>query len=821
MSPTLLGQRYAFRDVNHFYLPLYGYVGQRTAEQWLPLWNPLDHSGLPLVGESSTAVLYPVRYVLFSLPLATTTAMNAYLLLHVLLAGATAWWAAAKIGCRPSGAAAAGIVYALSGSVFSLCCNPPFLVGAAWLPLAVGAAVIRDSGSIRWRVRCVAVALAMMVLGGDPQSALHCVLVIGCWSVARWLFGRRRRWGDAAAWEPLRVGVVGAALAVGLAAIQIAASVDWSLQSDRTDAAGVSINQYGFSLAPWHLVETISSRPFGEPFPLNRRLSKLIPGDGRMWTPSIYASFAVGLAVVLQLLLRSDRRSRPWLMVAILSALLCLGHFGIVWLLQQIPGILPRANSAVGGPYWLLCKIVPGYDSFRYPIKWLPMFAFGCAMVTGRWLGSRPRDADIVVLITLSLVALASVVVTPGCFDGAAAAAEHLSDEYWGPLDVAGGVRLAQVSWTRCFVLALAVAGMRWWQWAAARAARRPARKSAEWAAMGLVALIAVDAGTSAWSLLPRIDVDAEHRLVREAAQPIPAAYRFLRTQSGVWPDHWRTNGSIHRPLEVAVSERMALFGRWHLADGHAVFNSMTSIRSRAMARFWREIRSVTRDQSPKQRTQFWNTARTWLGADGVVHTEGKAAVELEGRTLVRVTTASSADGRPFRVHRRWGAARSLKSILDEMSRTGRVPIPSVGGLSGTPDVSERALAQDDELNPRAKVPADLTIEDDHTVRIRCDQPCLLERLQYQDGNWKALLVSDRGGPAENVPVLRCDVMHQAVLVPAGVWRVSFHYSPWWRWPAIALTVLSILVLVVPAGLFRRFPLGRRRANRSKGSAVT
>jgi len=65
----------------------------------------------------------------------------------------------------------------LSGSVFSLCCNPPFLVGAAWLPWALGM-MITGSRTDRWRRGKIAgLALAMMVTGGDPQSALHAVLV--------------------------------------------------------------------------------------------------------------------------------------------------------------------------------------------------------------------------------------------------------------------------------------------------------------------------------------------------------------------------------------------------------------------------------------------------------------------------------------------------------------------------------------------------------------------------------------------------------------------------------------------------------------------
>src|SRR6056297_1031613 len=84
---TLVGlDRLAFRDVSHFYTPLYDYVAERGAQQWLPLWNPLDGTGMPLIGESTTAYFYPLRFVLFALPLSSDVAISWYVALHLMLA---------------------------------------------------------------------------------------------------------------------------------------------------------------------------------------------------------------------------------------------------------------------------------------------------------------------------------------------------------------------------------------------------------------------------------------------------------------------------------------------------------------------------------------------------------------------------------------------------------------------------------------------------------------------------------------------------------------------------------------------------------------
>ncbi len=57
------GQRFSFRDVSHFYLPLYEYTTERLLNFDLPLWNPLMLTGVPLVGDNTSALFYPGRIV--------------------------------------------------------------------------------------------------------------------------------------------------------------------------------------------------------------------------------------------------------------------------------------------------------------------------------------------------------------------------------------------------------------------------------------------------------------------------------------------------------------------------------------------------------------------------------------------------------------------------------------------------------------------------------------------------------------------------------------------------------------------------------------
>lgn len=193
MSSALFASgMFAFRDAAHYYYPLFQFVSGEWEAGRVPLWNPHENLGQPLAADPTSSVFYPGKLV-FALPLDYAWAYKIYVMAHLLLAA----WAAYRLArhCRASVEAAGvcAISYAFSGNVLFQYCNVVFLVGAAWLPLAVLAADrmlvegagIRGEGTCRvgWAV-CLGVILAMMVLGGDPQMAYNAGLLAvmyACW----------------------------------------------------------------------------------------------------------------------------------------------------------------------------------------------------------------------------------------------------------------------------------------------------------------------------------------------------------------------------------------------------------------------------------------------------------------------------------------------------------------------------------------------------------------------------------------------------------------------------------------------------------------
>lgn len=163
------GEQFGYRDAAHFYYPLYLKIQQEWAEGHLPLWEPEENAGMPLLGNPTAAVLYPGKLLFAALPY--PWAYRLYTVLHTALCYATLFAFARGLGVGRAGSNIAALSYAFGAPILFQYCNIIFLVGAAWAPLGF-------LGAYQWvmqgrRVGLVglAIALAMEVLGGDPQMA--------------------------------------------------------------------------------------------------------------------------------------------------------------------------------------------------------------------------------------------------------------------------------------------------------------------------------------------------------------------------------------------------------------------------------------------------------------------------------------------------------------------------------------------------------------------------------------------------------------------------------------------------------------------------
>ncbi|MFN0019313.1 MAG: hypothetical protein ACKVP0_13700 [Pirellulaceae bacterium] len=419
-GPVLFTDRaFAMRDAAHFYHPLFQWTASEWGQGRIPLWNPDENCGIPVVADASSSVFYPGKLV-FALPVDFTLRYKLYVIGHVILAAAGSYWLARHWKSSQWAAGVAALAYACGGNVVFQYCNVVFLLGAAWLPFAALAAdkmLVQRS----WRgAVALGVVLALMILGGEPQAAYHGLLMTGLYAVVLSCKENKPEEDTIAAglWQRMdgslflgRIVLVGIATSVGflLAAVQILPSSEASQESERAAyrrprsiyeaAACTSLpageiaqglfgqpdptthheRAYHFSVGPWRYVEFIWPNISGRMFPTQRRWLSLWPAEGRLWTPTLYMGLLPILLAVAQLRWRrGDERTRWLSWVVLLFALGSLGWYGLGWLAREFCSIVLRMDaekfpigSQVGGVYWLMTTLLPTYVNFRYPAKLL------------------------------------------------------------------------------------------------------------------------------------------------------------------------------------------------------------------------------------------------------------------------------------------------------------------------------------------------------------------------------------------------------------------------------------------------------------------
>ncbi|MHB8970242.1 MAG: hypothetical protein ACYC3X_10705 [Pirellulaceae bacterium] len=896
------GSVFAYRDVAHFYYPLEAWICDRWAHGEVPLWNPQEGNGAPVVAETTSAVFYPGKLV-FSLPLTFERRFVLYVVLHIILA---AWGAycltrygnsgqrAATVDSRstckqasagqpalcPFSGPAAGlsaVAYAFGGPVLFQYSNVAFLVGAAWLPWTLLAIQRQLHERSRVWVLAVGVCLALTVLGGDPQSAYH-VGLLGLLYVV--ILRRVHHSGDdnpdRLAARPCRTspdrsapshsttGAVGrlvasAVLAGLLAAVQIVPAWSWVGNSDRgvytyprsvyeipaylrrgstagkADPAVASAErpgswsgvaqgilgepsalehhgqEYSFSVAPWRLAEMLWPHVSGRTFPQNQRWLRAAGAEDRIWTPSLYLGILPLLLALGTWRLRNAPPRVQWFSWMLLLAVVgSFGSYGVglfVQCVQQVFAAEP-SPSALGGPvgglYWLMVVVLPGYAHFRYPAKWMVIATLALAVLAGSGLDQmltvhRQRFAKWLRIVgTVSLVAAVVVGMTRPWWTTWFADADP--DELFGPLNTGGAWFDA---WMACGHTAL-VCGAAWFL---------VSRKHLHKTRLGvlLLFLTACDiAWANGWLVLTAPTTSLEVATVLDRATVHSASSSFYRWPSRTWvPDTWRTTASRSRAAENLSWDFATLYAKLHLLGSHRSLLPLSTIASYDFREF---LHAGSHDVPHPAILEA-------LGAAEIIlpDTYSPAASWRLEKELVTTVPGVAVWRNPGAFPEAWIVhdVRAWPQFASTDPQTIRRQMEELCFPNGQPRDLRRAAVV--ECVPGFALPA-LSMPVGNTVsesahltaaqgrRVDLDvtlsAPGLVVLNQLYDPHWVVDIPSeadDRG----TIAVVRTNRIMQGVFLPAGRHTLVFHYVPSDLYAAGALSLASWLVTAVAFGRTR------------------
>ena len=823
---------FAYRDSAHFYPPLYKLVREEWLAGRVPLWNPLLNNGQPLAGMATSGAFYPPQ-VLLTLLLPDGQSLNVLVILHLAFAATGAYLLARFQGLSRPAATLAGLTYGFGGSVLFQIYNPIYACGAAWLVWAMlGGVRLLAGGGLR-DFLLLATSLAFSVLSGEPQAGYHAGLVLGLW----WLFQPTRSWR----------GLVALGLAAGagglLSLVQIALAAEFTADTSRAmDLAPQSIWQvpeflmrsgqspdranwydiligrppkvarhyfstYGFTLLPWRIVELIWPGFSGPP---SGRWTISSGFDAAAtWANSLYAGLLPALAPAALGLVRVGRPGsrRFWLLLLAASFVTSFGAYGVVGLVRNA-GVLAtgqfaefgyRAGDEVGGPYWLLSILAPGYSGFRYPVKWMTVFTLALGQIAAFVIDAsrdaavrrRLRTASMLTAATIAVATLGLPVVVSG-------------STAWWPL-VFGGLQAVAMSVLIATLMRAGGAGI------------PPAAVAAT-----LVGMTAIDLG-----LAGRRDIviapfstirDASGYLAELADGRLPAlaaASPRLRVAVLGSPglvdlsDPYRYASFLGMVLvaHVPMLHDCEKFGETSTAmqrDAEALCNPAADEGKTTLPRRTYDLAAVEYFLIPNERDtldkatgflQDWSAGQKKGDYEGPEPAGGDLPVvdlHLPGSEsappLAFLARNDSALPRARIVHRVAAippiSSKAWDRWIDALKRIG-FPNPEVPDLihaavveAADPrqPVVARATLGGDKSRPRADR-CRIVHDDSQRVVVEAElaEPGVVVLADTYHPDWSVVVSSD-GGPPRSLPILRTNRIHRGVSLPEGCHMLEFRY---------------------------------------------
>jgi len=650
---------FVFRDAGHFYYPLFEFAQSEWGAGRVPLWDPYENCGTPLLANPTASIFYPGKLI-FALPLPFPAAYTGYILGHLLLAAGGCYFVARRWGASREAAGLAALSYAYSGNVLFQYCNIVFLCGAAWLPLALWSGErLLETRRWGWSALLGAI-LALMVLAGDPQMAYQAGLLLALYA---WMLNRRdapqaRTWRDSGkdfrqslSWKSLRESrwvSLGLAAVTGalLAAVQILPTQEFNAHSIRAhspvarsvwELPGYVIREaqrtpdqparprvdtgrpphwtdgllgnppppgghqseiYHFSVGPWRLAEFLWPNVSGKQFPVHRRWLDAFPAERSVWVPTQYQGLWPCLLGLGMLSLRKGPLLQRWVSaIILLSWVAGFGRFGLVaivhllgivlgdlltgspWQVSDLCGF--PLGDEVGGLYWLLTVLLPGYVQFRFPGKWLVVTSLGLSL-SAAWgfdhcfQSSTSRWRKILLYFAGGTVVLAGCALSLGPFWSQLL--EHVPpDLFFGPLDRGGAYQDLLSALAHALLLALLL-------WALLRPAPEGSRFAVWRPALTLIVTALEIGWANGWILAVAPTEDWQTRPVyaevlaqaeRERAGPgLPQPFRVHRLTTWLPPD-WARTPSPERLVESLRWDRNTLYPKYNLREGVSLVESL------------------------------------------------------------------------------------------------------------------------------------------------------------------------------------------------------------------------------------------------------
>ncbi len=717
------------------FVPWWTFAWDSLRQGVLPLWNPLNGLGAPLLANYQTAFFYPPNWLLLllaGLAGAQGVAFGFTLLtiLHLSWSGLGMAFFLRRLGFSWLGQVVGGLAFGLSGYVIARLGFFSMVWVAAWLPwvlyfadhIASPVNFQADPRAKRFVFSFgLAGCIAMQLLAGHAQLTWYSMLLMLAWVTVGALRGggiRRIPW----AWLSLGASI---AVAVGLSAVQLIPTFEYLRLSPRANAVAIT-DVMRYSFWPWRLITLFSPNFFGNP------ATGDYWGYASYWEDHLYVGLLpllLALSTAWLLIKGTVRRKRSsrWVLVAFL------------WLGMLVTFLLAFGQYTAIFPF--LYAHVPTFAMFQAPARYLIWVAIALPILAAvgieHWRCPTGRG-----LYWFRLGTAGAFAITLG----AGLAGFFMKD-----------VRLT-------FIRSTAVTGV-WALGVGLLTLLMPIVDKRGWRKYWNTAVISwtlLDLLITGWSLNPTVNLGfyAQQGGVQNQAPALTENQRLYLYSQEEYDLKFRRFMRFNdfRPIEDWQSLRSVLLPDINLLDGIALVRNFDPLVTERYSRFVEMIDGLSLSDQAR-----W---LPWMGVGVVEHIDGREPAGVRFDPIPGV--------------RRWRWYPCAKQVGS--SQDAWLAVETMARQSAGPDLNRVILESQDTLPPNPEncsalsvaQYAQLTLEkpDQLTFTLTTASPGWFFLADSWYPGWQASI------DQKSTPIYAADYLFRAVYVPAGTHNVTFLYRP-------------------------------------------
>jgi hypothetical protein len=392
--PLLWGDSLFFRDIQLLFMPMKHFLATCWNQGQLPLWNPRLFCGAPFLADIQSGVFYPLSIIFYLLPM--PYAFNVFVISHYILASCFVYALLRHWKCSIPAASLAALCFTMGGYLVSTANVLNNLQSAIWLPVIfLCFEKSRSRHALFYRL-LVAIFLAIQFLAGEPQLLLFTLILLFAYNL---IVNQQTGWFQHLSKTSAALACIGA---VSVALVMVQLLPTWEMFRNSIRASGFTFQEATrHSLNPLALLQLFGPAAFD----IYHCWSKSFP-----WLLSHYFGWIPLICATTAIVFARDKRVRFWTACLCISILFAFGKHTPLFL--------------------LVYKIVPFFKAFRFPEKFMFIFAYAIAFLSAFGFDSileRKASAKKMTMAILALLIMAFGVMVALQVTQRASEALHIS----------------------------------------------------------------------------------------------------------------------------------------------------------------------------------------------------------------------------------------------------------------------------------------------------------------------------------------------------------------------------------------------------------